>query len=70
MARDGAAAVMESQKILDHRGVALNSPLGALAHLQLRRAYAMQGGTVKVKTAYQNFLTLWKDVKSIMELNN
>jgi serine/threonine protein kinase len=60
-ARDGATAASEFQKILDHRAVVLNSPLGALAHLQLGRAYAMQGDTAKAKAAYQDFLTLWKD---------
>jgi eukaryotic-like serine/threonine-protein kinase len=39
----------------------LNSPIGALAHLQIARAYAMQGDTAKAKAAYQDFLTLWKD---------
>jgi len=34
---------------------------GALAHLQLGRAYAMQGDTAKARAAYQDFLTLWKD---------
>jgi len=34
---------------------------GSLAHLQLGRAHAMAGETVKVKAAYQDFLTLWKD---------
>jgi hypothetical protein len=34
---------------------------GALAHLQLGRAYAMAGDTAKTKTAYQNFLKQWKD---------
>jgi len=51
----------EFQKILDHRGIVLNSPIGALAHLQLGRAYAMQGDTAKAKAAYQDFLALWKD---------
>jgi hypothetical protein len=37
------------------------TPIGALAHLQLGRAYAMQGDTAKAKAAYQDFLTLWKD---------
>jgi eukaryotic-like serine/threonine-protein kinase len=36
-------------------------PLGALAHLDLARAYAMQGDTLKAKAAYNDFLTLWKD---------
>ncbi len=54
-------AAAESQKILDHRGIVINEPIGALAHLQIGRAYAMQGDTVKAKAAYQDFLTLWKD---------
>jgi hypothetical protein len=49
-------AAAEFQKILDHRGIVLNSPIGALAHLQLGRAYAMQGDTAKAKTTYQDFL--------------
>jgi eukaryotic-like serine/threonine-protein kinase len=47
--------------MIDHRGIVLNSPLGALAHLGLGRAYALQGDTGKARAAYQNFLTLWKD---------
>jgi eukaryotic-like serine/threonine-protein kinase len=39
----------------------LNGSIGALAHLQIGRAYAIQGDTVKAKAAYQDFLTLWKD---------
>jgi eukaryotic-like serine/threonine-protein kinase len=54
-------AAAEFQKILDHRGVVLNEPIGALAHLQIGRAYAMQGDTAKAKAAYQDFLALWKD---------
>jgi tetratricopeptide (TPR) repeat protein len=60
-ARNGAAAAGEFQKILDHRGIVLNLPLGALAHLQLGRAYALSGDTAKARSAYQDFLTLWKD---------
>ena len=60
-AHQGSEAVVEFQKILDHRGIVLNSPIGALAHLQLGRAYAMQGDTAKAKAAYRDFLTLWKD---------
>jgi eukaryotic-like serine/threonine-protein kinase len=56
-----SAAAAEFQKILEHRGIVWNSPIGALAHLQLGRAYAMQGDTAKAKAAYQDFLTLWKD---------
>jgi eukaryotic-like serine/threonine-protein kinase len=57
----GGEAAAEFQKILDHRGVVLNEPIGALAHLQIGRAYVMAGDTSKAKAEYQDFLTLWKD---------
>ena len=60
-AHRGNEAAAEFQKILDHRGIVLNSPIGALAHLQIGRAYALQGDTSKAKAAYQDFLTLWKE---------
>src|SRR5215469_9622858 len=60
-AHEASQAAEEFQKILDHRGIVLNFPLGALAHLGLARAYAMQGDITKAKTAYHDFLTLWKD---------
>jgi eukaryotic-like serine/threonine-protein kinase len=60
-AGDGREAAAEFQKILDHRGIVLNEPIGALAHLELGRAYAFEGDTAKAKAAYQDFLTLWKD---------
>jgi eukaryotic-like serine/threonine-protein kinase len=60
-AHQGSEAVAEFRKILAHGGVVGNSPIGALAHLSLARAYALQGDTVKAKMAYQDFLTLWKD---------
>jgi len=60
-AQDGAGAAADYLKILDHRGIVLNSPIGALAHLQLARAYAITGDTAKAKAAYTDFLTLWKD---------
>jgi serine/threonine protein kinase/tetratricopeptide (TPR) repeat protein len=60
MAHNGPAAAAEFQKFLDHRGLVLNFPLGALAHLGLARAYAVSGDNVKAKAAYTDFLTLWK----------
>jgi hypothetical protein len=60
-AHQSSEAVAEFQKILDRRGVVVNEPIGALAHLQMGRAYAMQGHTTKAKAAYQDFLALWKD---------
>ena len=60
-AHRGSEAAAEFQKILDHRGIVLNEPIGALVHLQLGRAYGMQGDTAKSRVAYQDFFTLWKD---------
>jgi eukaryotic-like serine/threonine-protein kinase len=60
-AHQGSAAAAESQKILDHPGVVVNGPIGALTHLGLVRAYELSGNTAKAQSAYQDFLTLWKD---------
>jgi hypothetical protein len=60
-AHQGKEAAAEFQKILNHRGIVLNEPIGALAHLQLGRAYAMSGDSAKARAAYEDFLTLWKD---------
>jgi tetratricopeptide (TPR) repeat protein len=54
-------AAAEFQKILDHRGIVITDPIGAVAHLQIGRAYVMQGDTADARRAYQDFLTLWKD---------
>jgi Tfp pilus assembly protein PilF len=56
-----ASAATEFQKILDHRGLLWNCATGALTRLGLGRAYALQGDTAKARSAYQDFLTLWKD---------
>jgi len=61
MVHDGNRAAAEFQKFIDHRGVVMNFPWGALARLGLARAYALQGDTAKARAAYQDFLTLWKD---------
>jgi tetratricopeptide (TPR) repeat protein len=54
-------AAAEFQKIIDHRGIVLNSITGALAHLQLGRAKAMSGDPQGARKAYDDFFTLWKD---------
>jgi eukaryotic-like serine/threonine-protein kinase len=56
-----AEAAAEFQKILDHRGIVGLDPIGALARVQMGRAFALSGDLAKSKTAYQDFLTLWKD---------
>ncbi len=57
----GQEAAAEFQKVLDHRGIVYADPIGALAHLQLGRAYVVSGDMAKAKNAYQDFLALWKD---------
>ena len=54
-------AAAEFQKIIDHRGIVLNSPIGALAYLGLARGRAASGDTAGARTAYQDFFALWKD---------
>jgi eukaryotic-like serine/threonine-protein kinase len=58
--RQGTAAAAEFQKILNHPGLVQNELIGALAHLQLGRAYVLSHETSKAKAAYEDFLTLWK----------
>jgi hypothetical protein len=60
-ANQPGAAAAEFQRIVDHPGVVLMDPMGALARLQLARALALSGDTVKAKSAYNDLLTLWKD---------
>ena len=70
-AGQGTAATAEFQKIIDHSGIVLNCWTGALAHLGVARANALQSRTsqeadadaarVRALAAYKDFLTLWKD---------
>jgi len=60
-ARQPAQAAAEFQRILDHRGIVLVDPMDAMARLQLARALALSGDTVKAKSAYNDLLTLWKN---------
>jgi hypothetical protein len=65
------AAAGEFQKILGHSGIVWNCWTGALAHLGVARAKALQARTskgtdadaarVRALAAYRDFLTLWKD---------
>ena len=57
----GAEAAAEFRKILDHRGLVLVDPVGAMARLELGRAFVLLGDVNKAKTAYQDFLALWRD---------
>jgi eukaryotic-like serine/threonine-protein kinase len=57
-------AEAEFQKFLDHWGAVKNSPLGALALLQLGRAHAMAGNTIEAQNMYEGFFALWKHADS------
>ena len=67
----GSAAAAEFQKIIDHSGIVWNCWTGALAHLGVARANALQSRTsegadadaarVRALAAYKDFLTRWKD---------
>jgi serine/threonine protein kinase/tetratricopeptide (TPR) repeat protein len=67
----GSAAAAEFQKIIDHSGIVWNCWTGALAHLGLARANALQvrrshgadadAARVRALAAYKDFLALWKD---------
>ena len=60
-AGQGGEAAAEFEKILEWPGVVLNEPISALAPLGLARAYVLQGDTAKARSAYQDFLMLWKN---------
>jgi len=70
-AGQGKEAAAEFQKIIDHSGIVWNCWTGALAHLGVARANALQAKTsqgadadaarVKALASYRDFLTLWKD---------
>ena len=59
-AHQGAQAGAEFQKILDHSGVVLYEPIGALAHLGLARARVLSGDKSGARKAYQDFFALWQ----------
>lgn len=60
-AHRGAEAAQEFQKILDHRGIVVSDPVGIAALVQLGRAYASSGDTIRADSAYRQFQILWKD---------
>ena len=49
-------------------GIVVNFVTGALAHLQIGRAYAMAGDTARARAAYQDFFTLWKAADPVIPI--
>lgn len=60
LAKEGAAAAVEFQKLLDHPGLVLNFPLRSLSYLQVGRARALSGDRPEAREAYDEFLTMWR----------
>jgi len=54
-------AAAEFQKPLDHPGVVLEDPMGALARLQLAGAWTMAGDVHKARSMYQELFRVWKE---------
>ncbi|MGH9714321.1 MAG: tetratricopeptide repeat protein [Candidatus Acidiferrales bacterium] len=61
MLRRGTDAAKEYQKLVDHRGFMLASPLRVLAHLGLARAFELDSDMSRSRSAYQDFFELWSD---------
>jgi eukaryotic-like serine/threonine-protein kinase len=70
-AHRGPEAAAKFQKVLNHRGIVFNEPIGVLAHLGLARAYAIQAAEASdndrpqlranTRSAYEDFLKYWKE---------
>ncbi len=63
MAKQYDKAAVEFQRIIANRTLVIADPIGAMARLELARAYRNSGEAAKAKSAYQDFLTLWKDAE-------
>jgi len=61
LSKQGAEAAAEFQRIIAHPGLIQNFPFAALAHLELARAFVLQGDQAKARDAYREFLARWKD---------
>jgi eukaryotic-like serine/threonine-protein kinase len=59
--KNGDLAAAEFKKILDARFRDPTNYFIPMAQVQLARAYALQNDPAKARTAYQDFLALWKD---------
>jgi eukaryotic-like serine/threonine-protein kinase len=60
-AKQGRQAAAEFNKVLSHRGIARNSPLAALAQLQMARAQVMNGEAMPARKSYQDLFANWKN---------
>jgi predicted Zn-dependent protease len=68
VAGEGGKAGDEFRKLLDDRGMVLNSPFGSLAYLGEARAYSLDGKSAEASKAYLTFFNVWKDADSSIPL--
>ena len=64
----GDEAAAEFQKELDHRGLVLVDPIGAVARVQLGRAWTLAGDKERAKKAYQDFFSIWQGADPDIQL--
>jgi tetratricopeptide (TPR) repeat protein len=57
---DAAAARVEFQKVIEHRGSDPLAPVVVLAHLGLARAWQLAGETANSRAEYDELLRIWK----------
>jgi serine/threonine protein kinase/tetratricopeptide (TPR) repeat protein len=67
-AQQPVAAAAEFQRIVDHRSIVLVDPIDAFARLQLARALALSGDTVKARSAYDDLFALWENADARISL--
>jgi DNA-binding winged helix-turn-helix (wHTH) protein/tetratricopeptide (TPR) repeat protein len=58
-------ATVEFQRILDHPGIVINEPIGALAYKNLAHAYAALGQREKAEATYRTLMSLWRQADAI-----
>ena len=65
---NGTEAAHEFEKVLEHLPILVSDPIGALARLQLGRAFVLSGDSARAKAAYREFLALWKDADAAIPI--
>jgi tetratricopeptide (TPR) repeat protein/predicted Ser/Thr protein kinase len=69
-AKQPVEAAAEFQRIVDHRSIVLVDPIDAMARLQLARALALSGDTVKARSVYDDLFALWKNADAKIPMVN
>ena len=69
-AQQPVEAAAEFQRIVDHRSIVLVDPIDAFARLQLARALALSGNTVKARSVYDDLFALWENADARIPLIN